>query len=311
MLNNSKGEDDIRGDTVATLAKRLAQAMKSSGYDVEGSAPRLVPVISKLELLADRGNFGRLLGDLLACNNRSNLHASLFEAVFAWHFEVRGKHLLYEEIQQTSGTTTIDFLYTPSEQMRIYFELRLLQQQEAITTLFEEQLRETEYFGTLLDGSDEQREVVRLQRVILEKVQDRNGNPVKFFSAEPPNYNVLVIDVTQPFLGMVDKYDCILACYGDEAVPPLCRRDIFGLFQIPASDASSRFLDISNRCERLRKTIHGILFMRRLRGSNPIDFELQCYFIPNRHLITDKPYQCILAEFASAFSPWNKTNLAT
>ena len=295
---------------MATLVELLAQAMKSSGYDVEGSDPRLVPVISKLELLADRGNFGRLLGDLFACNDRSNLHALLFEAVFAWHFEARGKHLLYEEIQQTSGATTIDFLYTLSEQMHIYLELRLLQQQEAITKLFEEQLRKTDYFGALLNGPDEQREVVRLQRVLLEKVQDRNGDPVKFFSAEPPNYNVLVVDVNQPLLGMVDRYDCTLACYGDEAVPPPCRRDIFGLFQIPAPDAPPGLLNISNRFERLRKTIHGVLFMRRPRGSNSIDFELQCYFVPNRHLLTENPYKFILAEAASAFSPWDEKNEA-
>ncbi|SEM23555.1 hypothetical protein SAMN04489760_10799 [Syntrophus gentianae] len=291
---------------MSTLAERLASAMKASGYEVEASDARLVPMISKLEFLANNGDFGRLLSDLFACNDKSNLHASLFEAVFCWHFERQQRHLLYEVAQQRAGRTTVDFLYTPTQEMHIYYELRLLQQQEAITQLFSEQLRTSDYFGTILDGSDEQHEVVRLQQVLLAKVQDRRGEPVKFFRAEPPNYNVLVVDVSQSILGMIDKYDCILACYGDESVPPHCRRDVFGLFQISAPDGRPRFQDVMNRFERLRKTIHGIMFMGRSPESNGIDFELQCYFVPNRLILSEKPHEVILAVAADVFSPWDE-----
>jgi hypothetical protein len=167
---------------VPTLAELLTGAMTASGYELEASDARLVPVISKLEYLKDRANFGRLLSNLFACNDKSNLHALLFEADFAWHFERKGKHLLYEEVQQPSGGTVVDFLRALSQDMQIYYELRLLQQQEAITALFEEQLKQSEFFGTLLNGSDEQGELVRLQQALLAKVQDRNGEPIKFFS---------------------------------------------------------------------------------------------------------------------------------
>lgn len=290
-----------------TLAERLSDAMKSSGYKVEGSDARLVPVVSKLELLSNRGRFRRLLNDLLACNNKANLHALLFEAVFAWHFEKEGRHLLYEVSQQLSGSTTVDFMHDLSQDMHVYYELRLLQQQEAITRLFEEQLHESNCFGTLLSGSDEQREVVRLQQVLLAKVQDRKGQPIKFFTANLPNYNLIVVDVSQPLLGMIDKHDCMLACYGDETVPLPCRRDVFGLFQVPGPDTPSPFQDISIRFDWLRRTIHGILFMRRPRESNPIDFDLQFYFVPNRLLLSEKPYRLILAEVADIFSPWKDT----
>lgn len=287
-----------------TLAESIANAMTASGYEVEASDARLVPVISKLECLKDRANFGRLLSDLFACNDKANLHALLFEADFAWHFERKGKHLLYEVVQQPSGGTTVDFLRALSQDMHIYYELRLLQQQEAITALFDEQLKQSEFFGTLLNGSDEQRELVRLQQVLLEKIQDRNGEPIKFFSADHPNYNVVVIDVSQPLLGAIDKYDCKLACYGDKVVPPHCRRDVFGLFQTPSPGDPPMYQDFSLKFDRFRRTIHGILFLRR----DPIDSELQCYFVPNRIILSQKPHDVILAETAEVFSPWKEKN---
>ncbi len=291
-----------------TLDKRLADAMNASGYGVTASDARLVPVVSKLECLADRASFGRLLSDLFACNDKSNLHAMLFEAVFAWHFLKKGKDLSYEVVQHPYSGTTVDFLRKPTSNMHIYYELRLLQQQSRITDLFDEQLKQSPYFGTLLNGSDEQHEVVRLQQVLLSKVQDRNGKPIKFFSVDSPNYNVLVVDVTQPLLGMIDKYGCILACYGDEAVPPHCRRDVFGLFQILSPGAPPPLQEIYCKFHRLRTTIHGILFMRRSRESNPIDFELQSYFVPNRAILYREPYDIILAEATEVFSPWKEKN---
>jgi len=293
-----------------TLAERLANALKESGYNVEESDSRLVSLISKLECLSDRGSFGRLLSELFACNDKSNLHALLFEAVFAWHFERKEKQLLYEVIQQSTGGSTVDFLQAPFQDMCIYYELRLIQQKEVITTLFENQLKQSHFYGTLLNGPEEQHEVVRLQQVLLEKVQNRNGEPVKFFSADPPNFNILVVDVSQPLLGMIDKYDCILACYGDEAVPPHCRRDVFGLFQTASSNSPPLFQKISYKFDRLRSTIHGILFMRRPQESNPIDFELQSYFIPNRVILSEKPYEGIIAEIADVFSPWKEDNVS-
>lgn len=289
-----------------TLAEQLADAMKSSGCEVDGSDTRLAQVVAKLELLANRGRFGRLLGDLLACNNKSNLHALLFEAVFAWHFEKKGKFLQYEIVQQPPGCTTVDFQQVLSEDMHIYYELRLLQHQEATTQLFQEQLCQSEFFGKVMNGSDEQHEVIRLQQVLLAKVQDREGQPVKFFTADPPNFNLLVVDVSEPLLGMIDNFDCILACYGDGAVPPHCRRDVFGVFQVPGPDTTPRFLEIANRLERFRRTIHAVIFMRRPRESNPINFELECYCVPNGSILSERPYKSILAEVAAVFTPWKQ-----
>lgn len=289
-----------------TLAERLANAMKASGYDVEESDDRLAPVITKLQCLADCGRFGCLLSDLFVCNDKSNLQALLFEVVFAWHFERKWKPLQYEVVQHPTGGTTVDFLQIPVRDTHIYYELRLLQQQEAITVMFEEQLQRSNYFGTLLNGKDEQHEVLRLQQVLLGKVQDRKGKPVKFFSAAPPNCNILVVDVSQPLLGMIDKSDCILACYGDESVFPTYRRDVFGLFQVESTDAPPLFQQIARKFDHLRSTIHGILFMRRPQETNAIDFELQSYFIPNRVLLSENTYEIVSTEVASVFSPWEK-----
>ncbi len=299
-----KAINEVGEDRVPTLTERLANTMKLSGYEVKSSDPRLAPVIAKLEFLEDSGRFGRLLSNLLACNDKSNLHALLFEAVFAWHFERKGRHLKYEVTQQESGRTTIDFLQVLSTDMRVYYELRLLQQKEAITQLFEEQLRQSDYFGTALNGSDVQREVIRLQHIMLDKIQDRKGQPVKFFTADSPNYNLIVVDVSEFLLGGIDKYDCILACYGDEEVPPSCRCDVFGVFQVPTSDSHTRFQDIVSKFDRFRKTIHGVVFMRRVPEFNSINFELLCYCVPNRSILSKKPYECILSEAAKVFTEW-------
>jgi len=48
--------------------------------------------------------------------------------------------------------------------------------------------------------------------------------------------------------------------------------------------------------------------MRRSRESNPIDFELQCYFVPNKAILSKDPYDVILAEATEAFSPWKEKN---
>ncbi|MGO8762470.1 MAG: hypothetical protein ACLP2P_01855 [Desulfobaccales bacterium] len=213
--------------------------------------------------------------------------------------------MAYEVLQQPPALSTIDFLYSPSQDMHVYYELRLLQQQAAITALFEEQLRESPYFGALLNGPDQQRDIVRLQQVLLSKVQDREGNPVKFFSTERHNYNVIVVDVSQPLLGMIDKYDCILCCCGDEVLPPPYRRDVFGLFQTPRSNDPTLFQDIAQKFDHFREMIHGILFMRRPR-NNSIDFELQYYFIRNRHILSVTAYDRILAELGQVFALWEK-----
>jgi hypothetical protein len=288
------------------LTEQLAEAMKASGYAVEATDTGLVPVISKLEALAGCGRFARLLEDLFACNDKANLHALLFEAIFAWHFERKGKALTYEVVQQPSGHTSIDFLHAHSRDIHVYYELRLLQRQNAITMSIEKQLSQSNCYSVLLNRPDQQHEVIRLQQVLLEKVQDKSGKPIKFLSVDPPNHNILVVDVSQLFMSAIDRSDCVLACYGDQEIPRPCRLGVVGVFEVLHADAPPRLSDIALKYDRLRETIHGILFMRKPQASNPIDFELQSYFVPNTSVISQEAYSLIMKETEEVFTPWNK-----
>jgi len=292
---------------VATLVDRLSNAMNKSGYKVDASDAKLAPIMSKLQYLSGKARFGKLLRDLFACNDNSNLHSLLFEVIFAWHFEIKCKHLVYEKAQQQPNRTTIDFLYEYSQDTHIYYELRVVQEQAKITEQIEDQLRNSKEFKLVLNGgSYDQNEVIRLQQILLNKVQDREGTPVKFFSTTLPNYNILVVDVSQPLLGSIDRYDCLLCCYGDEAVSQVYRRGVFGLFQSPGKSDPGCFDHIYNKFNHIRTMIHGILFMRRQPKSNPINYDLQYYFVPNRHILSEKLYNIILAIANEVFGPWQE-----
>jgi hypothetical protein len=107
----------------------LAAAINASG-GVQQLEDQVAALLAKLNLLEAKGRYGRLLRSVRTSNNKSNFLASVLEVTFAHHFETAGVSLDYEVRQEPDQPGTIDFRMTASSGDAVYFELRLLQQDE-------------------------------------------------------------------------------------------------------------------------------------------------------------------------------------
>ncbi len=74
--------------------------------------------------------------------------------------------------------------------LTIYIETRLLQQEKATTNSIESQLCRKCAWSIVKDGDDEQQDIIRVQQVILEKVQKEDGVPTKFLSHDHGIINI-------------------------------------------------------------------------------------------------------------------------
>ena len=207
----------------------LVDAIRNSGGK-QWALAEVDDLWPRVELLQNTGRYGSLLSQLAAANDKSNFLALVLEVNFAHRFESQGLRLDYEVKQEAGKPSTVDFLRQTPTANRVYLELRLLQQRKSIATMIDEQLQKFGVYRLLMGGDDERREVERLQSVILAKVQDGKGGPIKFFSVDAGIVNIVVVDATDTILGMIDIHDCLLATYGDPAVDEDYRRNIFGLF---------------------------------------------------------------------------------
>ena len=160
-------------------------------------------------------------------------------------------------------------------------------------------------YSVSLNGTGEQGEIVRLQSNILAKTQDKNGQPIKFFSTELGTFNIVVAEPSEIILGAVDKSDCMLAAYGDPYVEEFARRNIFGLFQEPKSNYPAHILTIADRFSHFRKTIHAILFVVKYSNSTPLVFDLMYYLIPNTNLVSESDAVILNEDIRTALRPWD------
>ncbi len=169
----------------------------------------------------------------------------------------------------------------------MYFELRLLQQRESIRDSINKQLEKCGVYRIFMGAGDDQNEVVRLQSVILSKVQDKKGRPIKFFVVAREVLNIVVVDVTDIILGAVDIYDCMLATYGDPGVEEVYRRQVFGLFQEDRPEYPQSIHDLAARYRYVRTMLHGVLFLFRVRDSGILAYQLEQYLMWNPALIDE------------------------
>lgn len=265
--------------------------------------------LSKLELLSDTSSYNELLKSLFASNDLSEFNSYVFEVMFAYDFESKQQSLSYEINQLSSENSSIDFYYR-IDNIKIYFELRLIQQRNWITSSIETQLSANKSSKTLLNGDDETDETIRIQNLILSKCQKSDGKPTKFHTPENDTLNFIVINISELHLGMIDKFDCLLTMYGDVSVPLFFRRGIFGMWQ----DLPKNSSEIERRChgkfQHFRETIHGIFFVRYVKGSGHlnkmyIDRELEYFAILNNNLLQKETVDHLLAKLASFLTKWS------
>jgi hypothetical protein len=292
-----------------SVKDKLNNVLTGFGMDTKAWSAIVSDFGDKLILLDRAANYKKLLRSLFSSKNLDEFNSYVFEVQFAYDFEVSDHPLLYETNRLGKGLSTVDFCHelgTDSDE-RIYFELRLIQQRNWITKLIAFEIKERKYYEIGLTGNDAKDETIRLQNLILSKCQDKKGNPIKFTRGNE-SANVIVVNVSALHLGMIDQYDCILTAYGDSAVPFYYRLGIFGLFQQLSSNHTGKDNEIYLKFKYVREAIHGILFVRHVKGSGYldrlfIDRELEYFIVFNNNLLEETDSGRIL-EKLSFLRPW-------
>lgn len=273
----------------------LEAAIKASG-GAEQPDDQVVALLAKLNLLDAAGRYGGLLRAVRASNDKWNFLAALLEVTFAHQFETAGVPLEYEVRQEADEPGTIDFRMSVRTGDAVYFELRLLQQEAKTSADIAQQLAAKQEYSVAMDGEAERDAVVRLQGTVLQKVQRKDGTPIKFVHAGAGMVNIVVVGVSDLILGMVDTWDCLLTTCGDGAVPPECRRGIVGLFQPPnAADSPETQARLAS-FEHIRATIHGVLFLFRASGAGVLDYRLEQVMVWNQHLVAEERARALIPE---------------
>lgn len=277
----------------------LIAAIKNSG-GADRPDEEVDALLVKLDILHQTSRYTRLLNCIASANDKSNLLAAVFEATFAYQFEVAGLPLEYEVKQDKNDNSSIDFLRRMNSGVSIYFEARLLQQDLATTVSIQTQLQQSKFYQAAMNGQMEHDAIVRLQSTILSKVQKADGTQTKFFRVAADSLNIVVIDASDLILGMLDIADCMLATHGDPSVRKECRRNIFGLFQEPDLAYPAQIPAIAEHFERIRNTLSGVLFLFKSRGSGVINYTLEHYMIWNPRLIDVVCAQDVNSEISRA-----------
>lgn len=268
------------------ILPKLASALNASGYPVDVEDDRLIPLATKLALLQHAERYSKLLSDLFSANNKANFQSLILEATFAFQFEKVGKLLNYEVRKRSDNETTIDFCRVRPTDRNLCIEMRLVHQRQWITDHFEQQLEHSDYFSITLDGNEDRAETVRLQRLILSKVQDENGRLIKFLREDSDSYSIVAVEVSEPHLGMTDHADCLLVTYGDPAVSVFERRKLFGLFQEDSPEYPQHIHDIADQFREFRTTVHAVLFLWKEPPASPVNFEIEFFLVGNKTLIS-------------------------
>lgn len=275
----------------------LEAVIKASG-GAQQPDDQVATLLAKLDLLEGRGRYGGLLRSIRASNNKWNFLASLLEVTFAHQFETAGVRLDYEVRQEPDQPGTIDFRMQASTSDVVFLELRLIQQDEKTTADITQQMAAKQEYAVAMDGEGERDAVVRLQGTILQKVQRKDGTPVKFVHAGAGVVNIVVVGVSDLLLGTVDAWDCVLAACGDSAVPAECRRGVVGLFQTPNAGDSPEVQARLASFAHIRATIHGVLFLFRAAGAGVLDYRLEQVMVWNQNLVTEDRAKALMTEIS-------------
>lgn len=281
----------------------LDNAIAASG-GVAQSDDQANGLLEKLKILEATGRYASMLKSIANANDRSNFHSLLLEATFAHQFESNRIRLDYEVKQDTNDGTSIDFALKLDDGRTVYCELRLLQQDQATAKDIAKQLTDTGLYAVAKDGVDEQKEILKLQSIVLSKVQDKNDNPVKFLKVDSSVVNIVAVCVSDILLGAVDEHDCMLATYGDPAVPEELRRGVFGLFQDVQQEYPPEIQMAAKRFAHLKKTIHAVLFLFRPSGSGVLDYQLQQVLVWNRGLMMEQGARPVCERVFVAIPPF-------
>ena len=279
--------------------KTLTSVIENSGGG-PNALEEVGALLARISYLESTGRYRSLVSQLAKVNDKSNLLALVLEVNFAYQFESRHRALTYEVRQNPQHNSSVDFLRKLPGDGKVFFELRLLQTAQPIAESVNAQLKASGTYQIALDGQDQQDEVVRIQNVILSKVQDKSGKPIKFFSTSADAVNIVVIDATDSILGAIDIHDCLLATHGDSGVEEAYRAGIFGLFQQPRPEYPQRIHDLAAKYEHIRGRLHGVLFLFRKRRAGILVYDLEQFLIWNPTLIQRERASVVVEDVVAA-----------
>jgi hypothetical protein len=123
-------------------------------------------LLSKLNLLEKTGRYGKLLANLKEANDKNNFTASILQATIAFQFESVGIELQYESGR--TWRTRAQLIFVGRQVWENGLHKRTLLQQDSISSRL---ARNVPAIST--DGDDERQDIVRVQKIVLEKVQKR------------------------------------------------------------------------------------------------------------------------------------------
>jgi len=257
-------------------------------------------LLKKLNFIEHTGKYDRLINSILSANDKSNFLADVFEASFAFQFESSNLPLEYEVKQDKTDNSSIDFLRRMDSGTSIYLEARLLQQDYTTNQSIKDQLDNNNFYRVGMNGNDAHDSIVRLQNVIVSKVQKKDGTPTKFLRIDKNTVNIVVIDVSELILGAIDLHDCLLTTHGDPYVEEVYRRGIFGLFQEPLSGYPKVIEQIAKSYKHIRSTLHGVLFIFKAKNSGLLNYSLEHYITWNPYLVDQKLIEKVYSEIIQA-----------
>lgn len=248
-------------------------------------------LLAKINRIDATDRYRALLTQLRSAREPGDFRGRVLEVNFADAFVRKGYDLIYGARQGMTGD--IDFQWNIAG-CELFIEMKLLGQDRATKDAINTQL---ERDGVSAIGTtDDVRDIVRLQRDIIQKASKRKFNP----NPQLTWLNLVAIDVAELQLGTVDIADCLLAAGGNPVVSrhydPMCRREqVFGVFEVATSAGSTveheRWIadvhQVPAGTPHPRQYLHGVLFLfRDPKETAALTYSLTSVIVWNPALMT-------------------------
>jgi hypothetical protein len=268
--------------------EELIGVIKSAGGR-ENALAYADALLDKLNCIEATGRFAGLLNQLRTAREAGDFRGRVLEVNFAELFVRRGLDLIYCARQGMTGD--IDFQWKVAGR-EIFIEMKLLGQHRDTKKEINRQLEQAGISVMRID--DDLRDVVRLQRDIIQKSATRKFHPKPRKEA----LNIVAVDVSELQLGNVDIADCLLAAGGNSVVsqhcdPMLCRKGVVGVFEPISDDASAEQKHWIAEVHQVpadvihpRQYIHAAMFLfRKPQETAALSYDLTGIIVWNAALI--------------------------
>lgn len=237
----------------------------------------------RISYISDKKKYNRLVREIYREKDKNNFYSKVFEIHIAYAIEIAELKSDYEINVREDDNSNIDF-FVDDDGFSLFIEAKLKQAIQARNDI-ERQLRIGNTYSISMSEDDQKLDILRLQSDILSKLQAQDGTRIKFSDPDDMSANVVAINVSDLILGMIDPYDCILACCGDRGVSEeYLKRGIVGIFEQGIITQHSDNQNLVDRFKNAQSCLNGVAFLFRPHFSNELNSDLSYFFVSNRHL---------------------------